>query len=1204
MKPGEMISCFDMKILFVKRTFWLMLFCLHWVWGSQDFAICSDIEKNIISFPKIQVASNHTGTIEIHLDNQESISSGQIEFEYDSTTGFDIDVAEASTLTRTESFMIAPSKVSSDPENVKILLLFYSMVGTQIEPGSGSIIKLVYRISEEASGETSIQFNIDETILSDESANELALSYENGFVNIDDKPPVISGLQNDDIPVKKKIWSWFVTDEECLYRHAIDQSNTWEASGDFNSITSASIDDNYTDGQWYFHVQAKDRAGNKSDIISVYSILDNTPPIALFTQKPEPIVSEQEIYLTIAGEGVISYKYKLSEIDNYSEEKLVSEQIHLTDLNEESYKIFVIGKDQAGNWQKQENASTTSWIVEYTKPVVRNLKNETEPVQEMEWHWFANKEGCTFRYSVNQNSNWEPAGNYNSTVTASIDEQSIDGKWYLHVQAKDKAGNESDVVSVSVILDNTAPVISVLKDDEIPAQEKIWEWFCINNEECIFRHTIDQNDTWEASGEFNSITSASIDDNYTDGQWYFHVQAKDRAGNKSDIISVYSILDNTPPITIFTQKPDPISDREVFLSIGGEGVISYKYKLSEIDNYSEEKLVSEQIHLTDLNEDSYKIFVIGKDQAGNWQKQENASMTSWIVEYTKPVVINLKNETEPVQKMEWHWSANKEGCTFRYSVNQSSNWEPVGNYNSTVTASINEQSIDGKWYLHVQAKDRTGNESDVVSVSVILDNAPPVISDLTDDKISVKKKTWNWLIINDECLYRHTINQNETWEASGEFNSITSASIDENNTDGQWYLHVQAKDKAGNNSDIISVYTILDNTPPVISGIKNDSTPIESKIWHWTTSDEQECIYRFAIDKNETWSPTGSFGETNAISINHSEYGSGKWFLHVQAKDKAGNVSNIVTVSTVIKEFYNAPEKPVLKNPPDNSVLNLTDQQLSTNPFSDLNDDTYHQKTHWQISTDSSYSTLILDIESEKSLTSLLIFKIMLTNDATYFWRVCFSNGKQFSEWSDSFSFTIENEQNDDKDANGISDSQELTDTTLDLDNNDISDIHQDDFKCLKAMKGNITIGVKSNEDATIESIESIDSSSITDTTNKPDITLPYGLIGFRLKGDPGFKSDVDIYLSTPLPDNSIWYKYDYLNGWFDYSEHTTISSDRKTVTVMLQDGEFGDLDGTKNGIIVDPSGPGIQNINKPGNKIDNDDDNSNCFISTILWND
>ncbi|KPA10352.1 hypothetical protein MHK_009455 [Candidatus Magnetomorum sp. HK-1] len=486
MKPGEVISCFEIKTLFVKRSFWLMLFCLHWV--SQDFAICSDIEKNIISFPNIQVASNHTGTIEINLDNQESISSGQIEFEYDSTIGFDIDEAEASTVTRTKSFVIAHSKVSTDPENVKVLLIFYSMLGTPIEPGSGSIIKLVYKTSEEASGETSIQINVAETILSDESGNELALSYENGLVYIDDKPPVV--------------------------------------------------------------------------------------------------------------------------------------------------------------------------------------------------------------------------------------------------------------------------------------------------------------------------------------------------------------------------------------------------------------------------------------------------------------------------------------------------------------------------------------------------------------------------------------------------------------------------------------------------------------------------------------------------------------------------------------------EKPVLKNPPDNSVLNLTGQQLSTNPFSDLNDDTYHQKTHWQVSSDSYYSTLILDIESEKSLTSLLIFKIMLKNDTTYFWRVCFSNGNQFSEWSDSFSFTIENQQNNDKNANGISDSQDLTDTTLDLDNNDVSDIYQDDFKCLKAMKGNISIGVKSNEDTIIESIESIDSSSITDTTNKPDITLPYGLIGFRLKGNPGFKSDVDIYLSTPLPDNSIWYKYDYLNGWFDYSEHTTISSDRKTVTVMLQDGEFGDLDGTKNGIIVDPSGPGIQNITKPGNKIDNDYDNSNCFISTILWHD
>jgi hypothetical protein len=103
---------------------------------------------------------------------------------------------------------------------------------------------------------------------------------------------------------------------------------------------------------------------------------------------------------------------------------------------------------------------------------------------------------------------------------------------------------------------------------------------------------------------------------------------------------------------------------------------------------------------------------------------------------------------------------------------------------------------------------------------------------------------------------------------------------------------------------------------------------------------------------------------------------------------------------------------------------------------------------------------------------------------------------------------------------------------------------------------------------------------------------LPLGLISFRLQlEEPGQTATTTIYFSDPLPSNLVWYKYDVINGWVDYSSHATIRSDRKSVVLEYLDGGYGDADGVANGIIVDPSGP-VDTQTLPS---------SACFLDTLL---
>jgi len=103
--------------------------------------------------------------------------------------------------------------------------------------------------------------------------------------------------------------------------------------------------------------------------------------------------------------------------------------------------------------------------------------------------------------------------------------------------------------------------------------------------------------------------------------------------------------------------------------------------------------------------------------------------------------------------------------------------------------------------------------------------------------------------------------------------------------------------------------------------------------------------------------------------------------------------------------------------------------------------------------------------------------------------------------------------------------------------------------------------------------LEVIDQDTIFDTVNRPS-DLIFGLFSYRLRvNTPGETAKVKIYFSGDLFASDVFYKYDTINGWYDYSDHTTYNDNGQSVTLELKDGGFGDSDGLANGVIVDPGG-------------------------------
>jgi hypothetical protein len=173
-------------------------------------------------------------------------------------------------------------------------------------------------------------------------------------------------------------------------------------------------------------------------------------------------------------------------------------------------------------------------------------------------------------------------------------------------------------------------------------------------------------------------------------------------------------------------------------------------------------------------------------------------------------------------------------------------------------------------------------------------------------------------------------------------------------------------------------------------------------------------------------------------------------------------------------------------------------------------------------------------------------------------------------------------------------------DDTVDFNLDGIPDNDQPELiKCVQTEDGSAYIGVEkiSSSILEIEAMGVIDPDTIADTANRP-ADLIFGLFSYRLRvNQPGSIATLKIYFSGEVFPSDTFFKYDTVNGWYDYSEHTTFNHDGQSITIKLKDGGYGDCDGLANGVIIDPSGIASSE------DVSYDNDNIlGCFIATAAY--
>jgi len=158
-----------------------------------------------------------------------------------------------------------------------------------------------------------------------------------------------------------------------------------------------------------------------------------------------------------------------------------------------------------------------------------------------------------------------------------------------------------------------------------------------------------------------------------------------------------------PVATISGSPVSPTNAATTTLTIGGAGVVAYKYRL-DASAYSMEMTVATPIELNTLVEGQHTVSILGKDSAGNWQVTETTA--SWIVDLTPPTVIISGTPASPTKNTGASLTiGGTDIIAYKYKINASGYSSETPIANPIIISGL----TDGTHAVSVLGRDSAGN---------------------------------------------------------------------------------------------------------------------------------------------------------------------------------------------------------------------------------------------------------------------------------------------------------------------------------------------------------------------------------------------------------------------------------------------------------------------------------------------------------------
>jgi hypothetical protein len=676
------------------------------------------------------------------------------------------------------------------------------------------------------------------------------------------------------------------------------------------------------------YVQFKDRAGNVSEVATSKIILDFIPPT--------------QCALNIEN-GAIYTKSKLVSIKMKAQG--ASEMIFKAGSGWEPYKETITWELSGGDGEKEVAAKFRDPAFNSSIVVKDRIILDTQPPQNLQMiinngdKYVADPTNLNIQVFatgasemiVSNDENfaeeqWRPFSRHINSWAVSRD----NGKKTIYLKFRDRAVNESEVVSSNILLDDNPPKAGKVKviaegikydelrkshvinnknhivDLEIEAESA--DYMMISNSNSFYGSEWARfkkiNKNWELEGE-------------NDGERFIYMKFRDKAGNVSDAVSTKVIVDTQPPVDVKVFVKSGTAEYENIYATDSAKIVELRLfargarfmAISNTNDFSNSSWIPyEEVKKWGLSgEDGEKtVYVKYKDFIGN----ESESVSDGIILDRKAPTngsIILNKGADATNNLNGIVLASiKAVDAVKMQVSN------TADYNSARWLGYSELNFDwplagsdGMKTVYVRFKDRAGNISETYLDSIRLDRQPPIKGTVEIDggaRITNNSNKKVKLLLHAEGVKEMRISNNyrfddSQWEAYSEIKEWALSG-----PDGLKTVFVQFRDELGNISRVAQDRIGIDRQAPMGGSLtlargKKFTTNIDKEIEiNMRVQEATEMMISNNADfSGVEWKPFNQYIQRWTLDGDDGEK-----TVYVKFKDQAGNETEPISQSITL----------------------------------------------------------------------------------------------------------------------------------------------------------------------------------------------------------------------------------------------------------------------------------------------------------------
>jgi uncharacterized membrane protein YgcG len=445
-------------------------------------------------------------------------------------------------------------------------------------------------------------------------------------------------------------------------------------------------------------------------------------------------------------------------------------------------------------------------------------------------------ENLQYRYRVDGGA-WSA---WSSETEISL-ESLADGAHVFEVQARDASGNLSQIARREFVLDTTPPVLQNVRVDDVDFTAVTIRWETDEPATAQVRYRVAGASDWIETPLNRTLARAHavrLTGLLEATDYEYQVASADACGHLSvsPILGFSTARDTTPP-TVSVIEP---SEGAVLC----ESAVTFRWQGSDNRTPSYQLVYSWRIDggdwsewqattattIADLSPGEHLFEVMARDLAGNISAP---AQRRFRIDTAPPVISNLRVENLTETSAEIAWQTDKATIArVRYRLASENNWRQTEWSSAYVTqhrVRLTDLAEDQEYVYQVEVRDRCGvtAESEVGTFRTRRDTTPPTV---TITQAPAEGSTVCQLPVEfawqgsdnrtpaDQLQYRYRVNGG-AWSAWGSATRTTLNDLPQ----GTNVFEVQARDLAGNESQIARRSFRVDTQPPVFVSIRTEN---------------------------------------------------------------------------------------------------------------------------------------------------------------------------------------------------------------------------------------------------------------------------------------------------------------------------------------------------------------------------------------------